>query len=62
MGDDDFGVRAYINGFKSISNPFASRQHIKVQSRRSKRVGELGRIETCELDASKANTKYFISF
>lgn len=30
MGDDDFGVRAYINGFKSISNPLASRQHIKV--------------------------------
>ena len=30
MGDDDFGVRAYINGFKSINNPFASRQHLKV--------------------------------
>ena len=30
MGDDDFGVRAYINGFKSISNPLASRQHLKV--------------------------------
>jgi glycosyltransferase involved in cell wall biosynthesis len=30
MGDDEFGVRAYINGFKSISNPLAKREHLKV--------------------------------
>ncbi len=30
MGDAEFGIRAYINGFKSISNPLASRVHLKV--------------------------------
>ncbi|MBC8196784.1 MAG: glycosyltransferase family 2 protein [Candidatus Marinimicrobia bacterium] len=29
MGDGEFGVRAYLNGFKSISNPNASRMHFK---------------------------------
>ena len=29
MGDGEFGLRAYLNGFKSISNPMASRQHLK---------------------------------
>ncbi len=29
MGDGEFGLRAYINGFKSISNPKASRIHLK---------------------------------
>jgi len=30
MGDDDFGTRAYVNGFKSINNPLAKRLHLKV--------------------------------
>ncbi len=30
MGDGEFGMRMYINGFKNISNPFASRVHLKV--------------------------------
>jgi len=29
MGDGEFGVRAYLNGFKNISNPKASREHLK---------------------------------
>ena len=29
MGDGEFGVRAYINGFKNISNPKAPREHLK---------------------------------
>jgi len=29
MGDDEFGARAYLNGFKSINNPLAKRIHIK---------------------------------
>ena len=32
MGDGEFGFRAYINGFKSISNPLAKRVHLKVSS------------------------------
>jgi len=29
MGDGEFGVRAYLNGFKAISNPNANRIHFK---------------------------------
>lgn len=32
MGDAEFGIRAYLNGFRSISNPNASRVHLKVSS------------------------------
>ncbi|HWB24558.1 MAG TPA: glycosyltransferase family A protein [Chitinophagaceae bacterium] len=32
MGDGEFGYRAYLNGFGSISNPNASRIHLKVNS------------------------------
>jgi len=30
MGDGEFGVRAYLNEFKNISNPKASREHLKI--------------------------------
>ena len=30
MGDGEFGLRAYLNGFKNISNPKAKRIHLKV--------------------------------
>lgn len=30
MGDGEFGVRAYLNGFKNISNPKAYRKHLKI--------------------------------
>ncbi len=30
MGDGEFGIRAFINGYRSISNPHASRVHLKV--------------------------------
>src|SRR5690554_2713037 len=32
MGDGEFGLRAYLNGYRNISNPFASRVHLKVGS------------------------------
>jgi hypothetical protein len=32
MGDGEFGLRAYLEGFKNISNPFAKRLHLKVGS------------------------------
>jgi glycosyltransferase involved in cell wall biosynthesis len=30
MGDGEFGLRAYLSGYKNISNPMASRLHLKV--------------------------------
>jgi glycosyltransferase involved in cell wall biosynthesis len=30
MGDGEFGLRAYLNGFKNISNPKSKRIHLKV--------------------------------
>lgn len=30
MGDGEFGLRAYLNGYKNISNPKAKRIHLKV--------------------------------
>jgi glycosyltransferase involved in cell wall biosynthesis len=32
MGDGEFGLRAYLHGFHSISNPYAQRLHLKVGS------------------------------
>ena len=32
MGDGEFGVRSYLNGFKNISNPKAYREHLKIKS------------------------------
>lgn len=32
MGDGEYGLRAYLNGYKNISNPFADRVHLKVGS------------------------------
>ena len=32
MGDGEFGVRAYLNGFINISNPFAFRDHLKIKN------------------------------
>ncbi len=32
MGDGEFGLRAFLNGYKNISNPYAKRLHLKVGS------------------------------
>ena len=32
MGDGEFGLRAYLAGFPSISNPYAKRVHLKVET------------------------------
>ncbi|WP_417558571.1 glycosyltransferase family 2 protein [Mesoflavibacter zeaxanthinifaciens] len=32
MGDGEFGLRAYLNNYKNISNPYAGRIHLKVGS------------------------------
>ncbi|MDU8885459.1 glycosyltransferase family A protein [Yeosuana sp. MJ-SS3] len=32
MGDGEFGLRAYLHGYLNVSNPFAKRLHLKVDS------------------------------
>jgi GT2 family glycosyltransferase len=32
MGDGEFGLRAYLSGYQVISNPYAKRVHLKVES------------------------------
>ena len=32
MGDGEFGLRAYLNGYALISNPYAKRVHLKVET------------------------------
>jgi GT2 family glycosyltransferase len=32
MGDGEFGLRAHVNGYLNISNPYAKRLHLKVGS------------------------------
>ncbi len=39
MGDSEFGLRAYLNGIKSISNPVAKRVHLKVSSGGLREIG-----------------------
>lgn len=39
MGDGEFGLRAYLNGFISISNPYAKRVHLKVGSGGLREIG-----------------------
>ena len=39
MGDGEFGLRAYINGFKNISNPKSKRIHLKVSEGGLRQMG-----------------------
>lgn len=39
MGDGEFGIRSYINGIKSISNPHAKRIHLKVPAGGLREIG-----------------------
>lgn len=39
MGDGEFGMRCYWNGFKNISNPFARRIHLKVSEGGLRQMG-----------------------
>ncbi len=39
MGDGEFGIRSYLNGIKSISNPLAARVHLKVNSGGLREIG-----------------------
>lgn len=39
MGDGEFGLRAYLAGFKNVSNPLAGRLHLKVGSGGLRQMG-----------------------
>lgn len=39
MGDAEFGLRAYLAGYRSVSNPFASRIHLKVEQGGLRQMG-----------------------
>ena len=39
MGDGEFGMRAYLNGFVNISNPYSSRLHLKVSTGGLRQMG-----------------------
>jgi glycosyltransferase involved in cell wall biosynthesis len=39
MGDGEFGLRAYLHGFKNISNPLAKRVHLKVEDGGLRQMG-----------------------
>jgi len=39
MGDGEYGLRAYLAGFKNISNPFAKRIHLKIESGGLRQMG-----------------------
>lgn len=39
MGDGEFGLRAYMKGFKSINNPLAKRDHLKVAKGGLREIG-----------------------
>jgi glycosyltransferase involved in cell wall biosynthesis len=39
MGDGEFGLRAYLNGFVNVSNPLAKRIHLKVSTGGLRQMG-----------------------
>jgi len=39
MGDGEYGLRAYLAGFRNISNPFAKRIHLKIESGGLRQMG-----------------------
>jgi glycosyltransferase involved in cell wall biosynthesis len=39
MGDGEYGLRAYLNGFVNISNPYATRLHLKVGTGGLRQIG-----------------------
>ncbi|HEY9167857.1 MAG TPA: glycosyltransferase family 2 protein [Lutibacter sp.] len=39
MGDGEFGLRAYLHGFLNVSNPYAKRLHLKVETGGLRQMG-----------------------
>ena len=53
MGDGEFGMRMYMHGFKNISNPKASRVHLKVGTGGLRQMGSWDAFRTNKLFAPR---------
>ena len=53
MGDGEFGLRAFKNGFLNISNPIASRLHLKVKSGGLREMGSWDAFRTDKIFAPR---------
>ena len=53
MGDGEFGLRAYLNGFINISNPYATRLHLKVGTGGLRQMGSWDAFRSKKIFAPK---------
>jgi glycosyltransferase involved in cell wall biosynthesis len=53
MGDGEYGLRAYLNGFLNVSNPHAMRLHLKVGSGGLREMGSWDAFRTQKLFAPR---------
>ncbi len=53
MGDGEFGLRAYLEGYKNISNPTAQRLHLKVGSGGLREMGSWDALRTYKFFAPR---------
>ena len=53
MGDGEFGMRMYVNGYKNISNPKASRIHLKVGTGGLRQMGSWDAFRTNKIFAPR---------
>tara|TARA_R100000541_G_scaffold44543_2_gene51638 strand:- start:888 stop:2216 length:1329 start_codon:yes stop_codon:yes gene_type:complete len=53
MGDGEFGLRCFLEGFRNISNPFAERLHLKVGSGGLRQMGSWDAFRTNKLFAPR---------
>jgi glycosyltransferase involved in cell wall biosynthesis len=53
MGDGEFGLRAYLNGFLNVSNPYSERLHLKVETGGLREMGSWDAFRTKKWFAPK---------
>lgn len=53
MGDGEFGLRAYLHGFLNVSNPYAQRLHLKVNTGGLRQMGSWDAFRTNKLFAPR---------
>ncbi len=53
MGDGEFGLRAYLQGFLNVSNPYAKRLHLKVETGGLRQMGSWDAFRTNRLFAPR---------
>lgn len=53
MGDGEFGLRCYLNGYLNVSNPYAKRLHLKVNSGGLREMGSWDAFRTNKIFAPR---------